>query len=268
MDKQTIRFKDCGIYYRRDLSPGKPFIVMLHSFGSSGLIFSDQITALKRQYQIIVIDFPSHGKSEHSKHVHIKDMPEIINMIFEKEEIKKAHFIGISEGAEVAQAFAYFFPKKIISLIGISTISIYNESYKALASSQFTNKLKLKFLRLFSFKRYKRWFIERSANSKEGKEKFKKSMRGFKRKSKKALKGYERFYQLNPNSNPYPIYLVCGECDWDVIKDAAFQFEQKTPMTTLEGYPNSKQVVFLDNNRMFNERIKVFLNEMDKIGEY
>lgn len=114
MEKQTIRFKDCGIYYERYLNPGKPYVVMLHSFGSSGLIFSDQIVVLKRQYQIIVVDFPGHGQSEYSKYVLLKDMPEIINMIFEIEKITKAHFIGISEGAEIAQAFAHLFPKKLV----------------------------------------------------------------------------------------------------------------------------------------------------------
>lgn len=267
MEKQTIRFKDCGIYYEKYLNPGKPFVVMLHSFGSSGLIFLDQILILKRHYQIIVIDFPGHGNSEYSKNVKIHDMPEIINMIFTKEKINKAHFIGISEGAEVTQAFAQIFPRRVISLVGISTISISHDSYKAVEASLAFTKLKLGFLRIFNFKKYKKWFIEKSSNSKEGQEKFKISMRGFRRRSKNVKKGYNRFYNLGTQQYKYPTYLVCGENDWDIIKDASFQYEQKTPMTTLEGYRNAKQIVFLDNGRLFNERIKVFFNEMDNIED-
>ena len=63
----------------------------------------------------------------------------------------------------------------------------------------------------------------------------------------------------------YKIYLVCGEKRLDIIKDGSFQYEQKTPMTTLEGYREAKQIVFLDNGRLFNERIKVFFNEIDNI---
>lgn len=226
-----------------------------------------QIMILKRQYQIIVIDFPSHGQSEHSKDVFIKDMPEIINMIFEEEKIKKAHFIGISEGALVAQAFGHLFPKMISSLVAISTISIYHDSYKALVSTLFLKKIKLNLYRLLNFKKYKNWFIERSSNSANGKEKFKASTKGFKKTSNRSLKGLKRFYSLGVNTNHYPIYLVCGEDDWDVIKDASFQFEQKIPLTTLEGYEGSKQVVFLDNNRLFNERIKVFFSEIGITGE-
>ncbi|HHV33133.1 MAG TPA: alpha/beta hydrolase [Acholeplasma sp.] len=267
MEKQTIRFKDCGIYYERYLNPGKPYVVMLHSFGSSGLIFSDQIVVLKRQYQIIVVDFPGHGQSEYSKYVLLKDMPEIINMIFEIEKITKAHFIGISEGAEIAQAFAHLFPKKVSSLIGISTMSIYYDSHKALSSSLALTNFKLNFFRIFYFKKYKKWFIERSAHTLKGREKFKESMVGFKRKSKNVLKGFKRFYSLGENTNEYPSYIVCGEEDLDVIKDASVQYEQKIPLTTLEGYRQSKQIVFLDNNRLFNERMKIFLSEMEKIGE-
>lgn len=267
MEKQTIRFKDCGIYYEKYLNPGKPFVVMLHSFGSSGLIFLDQILILKRHYQIIVIDFPGHGNSEYSKNVKIHDMPEIINMIFTKEKINKAHFIGISEGAEVTQAYAQIFPRRVISLVGISTISIFHDSYKAVEASLAFTKLKLGFLRIFNFKKYKKWFIEKSSNSKEGQDKFKRSMRGFRRRSKNVKKGYNRFYNLGTQQYKYPTYLVCGENDWDIIKDASFQYEQKTPMTTLEGYRNAKQIVFLDNGRLFNERIKVFFNEMDNIED-
>lgn len=267
MEKQTIRFKDCVIYYDRYLSPNKPFVVMLHSFASSRQIFSEQIRVLKRQYQILAIDLPSHGESEHSKYVHIKDMPEVLNVIFETEKITEAHFIAISEGAEVAQAFAHLFPKKMTSLIGISTFSIYHNSYKTVASTQFLAKLKLNFLRLFSFKSYKKWFSKRSAHSNEGQQRFIKSTEGLKRSSQRALKGMKRFYSLGENKNQYPTYLVCGEDDLEVIKDSSFQFEQKTPLTTLEGYKNAKQIVFLDNGRLFNERIKVFLNAMDNQGD-
>lgn len=267
MDKQTIRFKDCGIYYERYLNQDKPFVVMLHSFGSSGLIFAELIIQLKRQYQIIVIDFPSHGKSDYSKYVHIKDMPEIINMIFKQEKVTKAHFIAVAEGAIVAQGFAHLFPNKISSLVAISAISIYHNTYKTLASSLAFENLMLNILRVFNFKKYKKYFINRSSHSDLGKEKFQKSMEGFTRKSKKALKGYKRFYSFGEKTNQYPIYLVCGEDDLGVIKDGCFQFEQSTSLTTLEGYENSKQIVFLDNNRLFNERIKVFLSEMEKLGE-
>lgn len=265
MEKQTIRFKDCGIYYEKHLNPGKPYLVMLHSFGSSGLVFLDQVMTLKRHYQIIVIDLPGHGNSEYSKNVKLHDMPEIINMIFRKENINKAHFIGISEGAEIVQAFAQIFPRKVISLVGVSTISIFHDSYKALKSALLFTKIKLGFWRIFNFKKYKKWFIERSSYSIEGQELFKRSMRGFKRRSKNVKKGYNRFYNLGKQQYKYPTYLVCGENDWDIIKDGSFQYEQKTPMTTLEGYREAKQIVFLDNGRLFNERIKVFFNEIDNI---
>ncbi len=267
MSKQTVRFKDCGIYYERILNKGKPFVVMLHSYGSSGSIFAEQILAIKHQYQIIIIDLPAHGNSEYSSHVKIKDMPEILNMIFAKEDIDKAHFLGISEGSLIAQAFGHLFPDKVISLVAISSISIFHDSYKALSSSMFFTNLKLAFLRVFAFKKFKNYYVDRSSSSQEGKRVFLNSMEGFKRRSKNVLKGLKRFYSFNDPKVNYPTYLVCGENDLDIIKDASFQYEQKVPKTTLEGFANSKQIVFLDEGRLFNDRLKMFLNNMDKLGE-
>lgn len=267
MGKQTVRFKDCGIYYERYLNPGKPFVVMLHSFASSGKIFKDQILAIKHQYQIIVVDLPGHGKSEYSKHVKIKDMPEILNMIFSVEKIDKAHFVGITEGSLVAQAFGHLFPNRVTSLVAISSISIFHDSHKALSSSLFFTNLTLGFLRIFSFNHFKNWYINRSANTYNGKQIFKESMEGFKRRSHNVLKGLKRFYSFTNYNVNYPTYLVCGENDLEVIKDASFQFEQKVPKTTLEGFVNSKQIVFLDEGRFFNDRLKLFLNNIDEYGE-
>ena len=148
---------------------------------------------LKRHYQIIVIDLLA-MVIVNILNVKLHDMPEIINMIFRKENINKAHFIGISEGAEIVQAFAQIFPRKVISLVGVSTISIFHDSYKALKSALLFTKIKLGFWRIFNFKKYKKWFIERSSYSIEGQELFKRSMRGFKRRSKNVKKGYNRFY--------------------------------------------------------------------------
>lgn len=265
MEKLTIRFKNCGIYYEKHTNPGKPTVIMLHPYGSSGLVFKEQVLSLKRLYQIIVIDFPGHGQSEFSKVVKIKDMPEIINMILNKEEISKTHFIGVSEGAEVAQAFGQLFPNKIKSLVAVSSISIFHNSYKVLKSSMFFTNIKLSFLRIFSFKKYKNWFVERSSRSEDGKEAFLLSMERFSRKSKKVKKGYKRFYNLGDPKISYPTYLVCGDDDLEVIKDASFQYEQRTPMTTLEGYKRAKQVVFLDNMRFFNERIKLFFERIEQM---
>ncbi len=264
MENYTIRFKDCGIYYQIHKNSTKPTIIMLHSFASSSLIFSSQILALKRVYQIITIDLPAHGKSLYSKYVDLGDMPEIIKLVMEKHNLNNAHFIGVSEGALVAQGFSFVYPKMVKSLVIVSSFSIFDNTYKAIQEAFFKSKVKLFFYNLFSFKKYKNFFVEKSAYNNEAKDKFLLSMQGFSRKSKHILKGLKRFYEIPKTAPNYSTYIVCGEHDLDVIKDASLLYEQKTPKTTLEGYNQAKQIVFLDNPRLFNERLFTFFKSIDE----
>jgi hypothetical protein len=52
-----------------------------------------------------------------------------------------------------------------------------------------------------------------------------------------------------------PLYLVCGEHDDDVIKDACLLLEQKRQKTILEGYNKARSLVFLDQSRTFHEHL-------------
>lgn len=267
MTDQTIRFKDCGIYYLMYENPLKETIVLLHPYASSGLIFDSLIIALKRDYQLIIIDMPGHGKSGVTRNVTFEDMPEIIKVILDQEEILKTHMVGISEGAIVSQGFGQIFSDRLLSLVAISTFSIFHDSYKAVYGELRKTKIKHLFLWLFSFKNYKKYYIEKSSLTNSGKDKFEKTMKGFKRISILSKKGLKRFYKMGKQNKIYPTYVVCGEFDLDIIKDASIQYEQKVPLSTLEGYNNTRQIVFLDNPRLFNDHLITFLKSVSMIGE-
>ena len=74
---------------------------------------------------------------------------------------------------------------------------------------------------------------------------------------------FGRFYKLGEQTAFYPSYVVCGTYDLEVIKDSTMQYEQKVPLTTIEGYDNASQVVFLDNPRQFNEHLSIFLKSVE-----
>ncbi len=263
MKEQTIRFKDAGIFYTIYPNEKKPTLVLLHPYGSSSTLFEGIIPNLKKIVQILIIDLPSHGKSEHSKHVNFSDMPEIIQSILSKENIRNAHFVGISEGSLIAQAFAQLYPNKLQSLISMSSYSIFHDSFKVVKADGFFHRIKLFFLWVFMFKRYKKSYIERSAISSEGKKLFEKSMKSLRRSSAFSKKGIKRFYNLGKQNYSYPTYVVCGNDDLGVIKDASLQYEQIVPKTILEGISNAKQVVFLDNPRLFVDRVRSFIQSVE-----
>lgn len=260
MIEKTILFKDTNIFYNFSENNKKDTIVFIHPYGSSNSVFKNQIIYFKREFQLILLDLPAHGKSGFSLNVTLKDVPEIIKSILNNHNILKTHIVAIKEGALVAQAFSNIYSHYVSSMILASTYPIYFDTYKIVKTQTRKKRFKEFMLWLVSFKSYKKSLIKNSANSPEGKELFKESMTNFKRKSLFIKRGFKRFYKLTFQQTNFPIYLVCGNEDLDVIKDASLQFERKYNKVILEGYSNTKEVVFLDNQRLFNERMSTFLN--------
>lgn len=259
MLEKTLVFKDLNIFYNIYENMNKETIVFIHSFGSSLKIFNDLISNYKRDYQLILFDLPGHGKSTFSFTTTFKDVPEMIKSILNNHNIIKTHLIGLKEGALIAQAFSNIYQSETLSLVLMSTYSLYNKTYKIVNSERRPEVIKEFFTWLFSFKKYKGNLVNRSSKSIEGKEIFISSMAGFKRRSLFSKRGIKRFYKLPFKKYKVPVYLICGSEDSEVIKDASLSFEQKYENVILEGYLDAKEIVFLDNNRLFNERLLTFL---------
>lgn len=257
-----LRFKDVTIFYQIIENKGKPNLCLLHPYSSNSSLFEQLIITLKKDFNIVLIDLPGHGLSQVSSSVGFKDMPEIIKAIFDQHNVINAHFLGVYDGAIIAQAFAEIYKDKLVSLTALSGYSIYHDSHIVIKQEYFKDRLKNAFKWLFNFKLYKQYYIDKAAYTDQGKIRYEKSMRGFSRKSIKALKGFNRFNQLKPETKPYPTYLICGEFEDDVIKDACMLYEQKRTKTVLEGYKQSKRVVFLDQYRLFQEHFITFLKNL------
>ena len=259
MIEKTILFKDTSIFYNFSENNKKDTIVFIHPYGSSNSVFKNQIIYFKREYQLILVDLPGHGKSGFSLNVTIKDMPEIIKSILNNHNILRAHIVAIKEGALIAQAFSNIYSHYVSSMVLASTYPIYFNTFKIVKAQTRKKRFKELLLWLVSFKHYKKSLINNSAYTEEGKELFKEAMVNFKRKSVFIKRGFKRFYKLTFQQSNFPTYLVCGNNDLEVIKDASLQYERKYNKVILEGYINTKEVVFLDNQRLFNERMSTFI---------
>lgn len=262
MNEQTIRFKDIGVFYRLYEQKNKDTLIMLHPFTSSISVFDNQIISLKKDYQLLLIDLPGHGRSGLSSSVSAKDMPEIIKVIIDLHDIDKVSIIGVELGSLCAQAFAQVYPDKIKSLISVGAYSIFHESYKAVKNEQFLSKMTMAFKWLFSFKSYKANYAASAAVSEAGKTLFEKSQKSFKRRGILAKKGLNRFYKLGKQKQAYPTYIICGAFEPEVIKDACILYEQKVPKALLEGFPRAKTAAHLDQQRLFTERVITFLKPL------
>lgn len=103
------------------------YIIPLHGYGGNSRCFKKQISTLNKFFNILLIDMHGHGKSS-NVHLSSKDsmtfkkIIDDINSILEELEIEKAHFMGLSLGTIITNLYAYYYPKKVLSIFNVGAV--------------------------------------------------------------------------------------------------------------------------------------------------
>lgn len=113
-DKHIV-FRNGRISYS-DQGKGR-VVVLLHGFLGSKEIWKDTIEQLKKQFRVIAIDLPGHGKSDCFGYVHGMDlMAKAVKAVMDSLRLKKYVIVGHSMGGYTALAFAELFPDNLRGL--------------------------------------------------------------------------------------------------------------------------------------------------------
>ncbi|MFC6269191.1 alpha/beta fold hydrolase [Frigoriflavimonas asaccharolytica] len=92
-------------------------LVLLHGFMENLFIWEEMETELCKNFKLVKIDLPGHGKSENFAEIHTMElMAEKVNEVIDYLKIEKFHLLGHSMGGYVSLAFAEKFPEKLKSL--------------------------------------------------------------------------------------------------------------------------------------------------------
>ena len=97
-------------------------LVFIHGLSDNLLYWEFLANNLKHSHQVLRIDLRGHGKSElGNEEITIDTYTEDLNSLLEKLNISKVNLIGFSLGGAVALDFAIKYPKKVDSLVLMST---------------------------------------------------------------------------------------------------------------------------------------------------
>ncbi len=96
---------------------GKETLVLLHGFMENLSIWSDMEGHLSKDFTLLKIDLPGHGKSDILAEVHTMElMAEEVKKLVDHENLDKIHLLGHSMGGYTSLAFAEKFPESLKSL--------------------------------------------------------------------------------------------------------------------------------------------------------
>lgn len=93
------------------------WLVLVHGISGNISTWDNQVDFLKKRYNLLLLDLPWHGKSKLNKRLTKELLNEEIKKVLDKENIKKAHFLGLSLGSLVTSQFAIQYPEYVDRLI-------------------------------------------------------------------------------------------------------------------------------------------------------
>lgn len=128
-------YKKANIYY--EVQGKGRAIILLHGFLECLNMWSYMADHLSKQYKVITIDLPGHGKSDCIGYVHtMNDMAHTVHEIVKKENIRKATLIGHSMGGYVSLAFADLYPDNIKAICLFFSTSRPDNKEKKISRNQ------------------------------------------------------------------------------------------------------------------------------------
>jgi len=111
-----------------EVDPTSPSIVLIHGLGSAATSFKPILTELSKNFRVINVDLPGHGKSPYTKS-QAMDPASLGTAIFDtvKSEygIEEFHVVGNSLGGWIALEMAASRPEQILSVTGLAPAGLW-----------------------------------------------------------------------------------------------------------------------------------------------
>jgi pimeloyl-ACP methyl ester carboxylesterase len=118
-----VTINGCTTHYRTSSrSPqGAPTILCLHGSGADSIVWSAQISRLRRNYALIAPDLPGHGRSEGTALSSAVDYTAWLHAFTQALGLARFFLMGHSFGGAIAQEYARLHPEQVTGLVLIGT---------------------------------------------------------------------------------------------------------------------------------------------------
>lgn len=262
--QKNLLFHDVKIAYYFLPNEGRDTLFFLHAAFADHEIFEAQIDFFSKKYQILLLDFPGHGKSEaKGTKATTGDIPDIMKMILDENSITGCHVIGVSLGSLIAQGFADRFAGMTKSVTIVGGYSIHKAN-KNVARAQGREIIRFALYLLFSMKKFRRYVMEQTPGGEHFREVFRRGTDRFKRRSFPAMSNMKLLFVNKDTPMTYPFFIVCGDYDQPLAQDAARELHSLEPDSKYAVIPDAGHCANIDNPGVFNTVLEDFLSGIDR----
>lgn len=256
IEAKILKQDGYDIHYYVSGKENNDLIVFLHPAYSDHRAFDQQIDYFSKDHRVITIDLIGHGlsKANISKDK-IDASSKHIEGILEIEGFDKAHLVGVSMGAWIAQYFALKNPDKIKSLTALGGYDI-NKKSKVVDSANFS----LIFRTIFSMKSLRKKTAEITCSTEKGQALFYETSSLYERKSIMVMPGILTMIQDRENITPkYSTLILTGEFDIDSNKKMAEEWQSNITNSEMFMVKNAGHCANIDKPLEFNKLVETFV---------
>ena len=265
-EKQLSTENGTITYWVNDFSGQEYALIFLHGLTADHTLFEKQIAHFNTQFKILCWDAPSHGKSRPYTDFSYSNAARHLHCILEKENIKKAIFIGQSMGGFVIQTFLKQYPDSAIGFIGIDTTP-FGLSYYSASDKWWLRQVEW-MAHCYPHKLLVKGIAKSCTYTKYAYENMIHALKPYTKKELCHLMGigFAGFLDENCDLNiKCPVLLLLGEYDkTGKVKQYCHNWHKKT------GYPlhiikNAAHNSNLDNYEQVNLEIETFIRDISDI---
>lgn len=258
-------------------SPDHEWVVFVHGAGGSSSIWFRQIKAYSEEFNVLLVDLRGHGKSKNMSTVKkyykeqytFKTISKDVLEALDKNQIKEAHFVGVSLGTIIIRSIAELDPDRVISAVMCGAITRMNIRSRILVYLGHTFKKIVPFIWLYKLFA---WIIMPKKNHEESRLLFVNEAKNLARKE--FLKWFKLTYEVNPMLKYFkeiemdaPTLYVMGDEDHMFLPPVKKMIEEFNH-SYLEVVEGSGHVVNVDKPDEFNEiSLRFLLNHKSKFQQ-
>jgi 3-oxoadipate enol-lactonase len=108
-------------------------VVLAHAIGCDHRMWDDLRPRLAADYRVIAFDARGHGRTPASPRPYsLADLADDVAAVLESVDIAKAHWVGLSMGGMIGQAFALRHPARLDRMVLANTTSSYGAEGRAM----------------------------------------------------------------------------------------------------------------------------------------
>jgi pimeloyl-ACP methyl ester carboxylesterase len=248
-----------SLHYYTQGNPSSEAIVFIHPAYGDHTCFHHQFEAFARDYHVISLDMPGHGKTQvRDMSIGIDVTVELIPEILAAEGHTGAHLVGVSLGSLMAQAAAYRHPQWVKSITICGGYSIFGDN-SAISKAQNREIFKAFFLILFNMDGFRRYVVQHTNVVEAEREVFYQAMQKFTRRSLPVMSGMSRILDKTPRVLHQPLLILTGEHDLPILLSHAQDWQEREPNARAQVIPAAGHCANMDNPGEFNQALMDFL---------